>query len=108
APLRGDAAPSASLAREDAKAPPRRTFRLVLEYDGAGFEGWQVQAGMRRARTVQGVLADAFAAVGCPARRIQSAGRTDAGVHAEGQVASVDLEQRVLEPSVLVRALNAR
>ena len=37
-----------------------RTFRLVLEDDGAGFEGWQIQAGTRPARTVQGVLAEAL------------------------------------------------
>ena len=85
----------------------QRTLRLVVEYDGAAFEGWQLQAGARAARTVQGVLAEAFASIGCPARRIQSAGRTDAGVHAEGQVVSVDLE-RTLEPRVLARALNAR
>lgn len=93
--------------RETVRTPRCRTFRLVLEYEGSGFEGWQVQAGGRAARTVQGVLAEAFASIGCPALRIQSAGRTDAGVHAEGQVASVDLEH-VLEPRVLVRALNAR
>jgi len=88
-------------------AAPRRTFRLVLEYDGGGFEGWQAQAGERPARTVQAVLAEALASVGCPAARIQAAGRTDAGVHAEGQTVSVELD-RALEAPALVRALNAR
>lgn len=87
--------------------PPRRSFRLVLEYDGRAFEGWQSQAGDRPARTVQGVLEAAFVSIGCPARRLQAAGRTDAGVHAEGQTVSVELE-RALEPRALVRALNAR
>ncbi|MFO0687233.1 MAG: tRNA pseudouridine(38-40) synthase TruA [Myxococcota bacterium] len=86
---------------------PRPSFRLVLEYDGRDFEGWQRQAGDRPARTVQGVLEEAFASVGCPALRLQAAGRTDAGVHAEGQTVSVELE-RALEPRALVRALNAR
>ncbi|MBY0399890.1 tRNA pseudouridine(38-40) synthase TruA, partial [Myxococcota bacterium] len=84
-----------------------RSFRLVLEYDGTAFEGWQSQAGDRPARTVQGVLEEAFVSIGCPARRLQAAGRTDAGVHAEGQTVSVELE-RALEPRALVRALNAR
>jgi tRNA pseudouridine38-40 synthase len=83
------------------------TFRLVLEYAGAGFEGWQAQAGSRPARTVQGVLEEAFASIGWPTQRIQAAGRTDAGVHAEGQVVSVELEREV-ESRTLVRALNAR
>ena len=84
-----------------------RAFRLVLEYDGRDFEGWQVQTGMRPARTVQGVLAEALISIGCPASKIQAAGRTDAGVHAEGQVASVELEH-ALETKALLRALNAR
>ena len=94
---------------EDTPAPAEalRTFRLVLEYDGRDFEGWQAQAGSRPARTVQGVLAEALASIGCPARKIQAAGRTDAGVHAEGQVVSLALE-RALEPRILLRALNAR
>ena len=89
------------------RAAPRRSFRLVLEYDGRDFEGWQVQAGARPARTVQGVLAEAFASIGCPAVRIQAAGRTDTGVHAEGQIVGVELERALAGPA-LVRALNAR
>jgi tRNA pseudouridine38-40 synthase len=88
-------------------ALPIRCFRLVLEYDGRDFEGWQAQAGARPARTVQGVLAEALASIGFATARIQAAGRTDTGVHAEGQVASLELE-RALEPKVLLRALNAR
>lgn len=85
----------------------RRSFRLILEYDGRDFEGWQAQAGARTARTVQGVLEEAFASIGCPAARIQAAGRTDAGVHAEAQIVGVELERALAAPA-LVRALNAR
>jgi tRNA pseudouridine38-40 synthase len=81
-----------------------RTFRLTLEYDGADFEGWQIQPGERR--TVQQALELALArATGERVRTIGS-GRTDAGVHAEGQVVSVRLET-ALEADVLRRALNA-
>ncbi len=81
-----------------------RTFRLTLEYDGAEFEGWQIQPGGRR--TVQGVLEIALARVTRERVRAVGSGRTDAGVHAEGQVASVRLATR-LAPDVLRRALNA-
>jgi len=60
------------------------TARLELEYAGGGFAGWARQPGRR---TVQGVLEDALAAVRTPVE-LTVAGRTDAGVHALGQVAS--------------------
>jgi tRNA pseudouridine38-40 synthase len=63
-------------------------YKLVIEYDGAPFVGWQMQAG---GASVQGAIADALAALcGAPAT-VAGAGRTDAGVHAVGQVAHVDL-----------------
>jgi tRNA pseudouridine38-40 synthase len=80
------------------------TFRFVLEYDGTGFAGWQAQA--PGARTVQGVFEEALGRVTGSAARVVSAGRTDAGVHAEGQLASVRLETR-LDAATLARALNA-
>jgi len=79
------------------------TFRLDLEYDGHGFEGWQVQPGGRR--TVQGALEQALQRVTGQRVRVVGAGRTDAGVHAEGQVASVACETH-LDPDRLRRALN--
>ncbi len=78
-------------------------FRLLLEYDGRGFSGWQSQAG--ETRTVQGVLEAALAQLGAGPLRVTGSGRTDAGVHAEGQVAGVSLA-RDFEPEVLKRALN--
>lgn len=82
-------------------------FRLTLAYDGTGFEGFQLQAGVRVARTVQGALEEALARLhaGVPIR-VDGAGRTDAGVHAAGQVASCDLPRAWAGPA-LVRALNA-
>jgi len=76
------------------------TYRLTIEYNGAKFAGWQAQAS---ARTVQGVLLDALRGItGEPNLDLQGAGRTDAGVHALAQVASLRCRgvlkrERVLE-----------
>jgi tRNA pseudouridine38-40 synthase len=79
-------------------------FRLLVEYDGTDLEGWQIQR--EPARTVQGLLVAAIARVTGAAVTVNGAGRTDAGVHAEGQVASVSIATR-LAPDDLQRALNA-
>ncbi|MDQ3715724.1 MAG: tRNA pseudouridine(38-40) synthase TruA [Actinomycetota bacterium] len=62
--------------------------RLDLSYDGAGFAGWAAQPGQR---TVLGVVADALAVLAPSCGPVTVAGRTDAGVHATGQVAHVDV-----------------
>ncbi len=64
-------------------------LKLTLEYDGTAFRGWARQPGER---TVEGVVSDAFAAVFPSWERLAVAGRTDAGVHATSQVASVTVE----------------
>jgi tRNA pseudouridine38-40 synthase len=78
-------------------------YALLVEYDGAGFVGWQAQAS---GRSVQGVLEAAAArlARGGPVATVV-AGRTDAGVHAEGQVAGLDLPV-AYPPERLRDALN--
>jgi len=74
------------------------TYRLLIEYDGTEFGGWQVQA---RSRTVQGVLLDTLRELtGERELDLQGAGRTDAGVHALGQVASLRC-RRPLDPARL-------
>jgi tRNA pseudouridine38-40 synthase len=81
-------------------------FRLTLAYDGTEFQGWQVQGTPDR-RTVQGALEAALGRLGGGAPvRVAGAGRTDAGVHALGQVASFQLP-REMTPGALMRALNA-
>jgi tRNA pseudouridine38-40 synthase len=77
-------------------------WKLILAYDGTDFHGWQVQPGVR---TIQGDLAAAIEHV-CGERVLpQGSGRTDAGVHALAQVASVALQSPIPPPNLL-RALN--
>jgi tRNA pseudouridine38-40 synthase len=78
-----------------------RSYRLDIEYDGSGFSGWARQLGLR---TVQGELEAALATVLREPVALIVAGRTDAGVHARGQVASFATEAEV--PGDLVRRLN--
>ncbi|MEQ8389224.1 MAG: tRNA pseudouridine(38-40) synthase TruA [Alphaproteobacteria bacterium] len=77
-------------------------YRLVIEYDGGPFQGWQRQA---NGLGVQEVLEDAVFAFCGERTRVYGAGRTDAGVHALGQVAHVDIEKQVVGDTVR-RALN--
>lgn len=78
-------------------------IRLDLAYDGSGFHGWAAQPGLR---TVQGELSAALATVlRAPEVQVVCAGRTDAGVHARGQVVHFDVED-LPEPERLVRRLN--
>jgi tRNA pseudouridine38-40 synthase len=67
-------------------------LKLTLEYDGAAFVGWQAQA---EGRSVQGVLEAAIARLCKEPIPVIGAGRTDSGVHARGQVASLAVTQRL-------------
>jgi tRNA pseudouridine38-40 synthase len=78
-------------------------YKLTVEYDGRPFAGWQIQADQL---TVQGLLTSAVEALSGDKTLVQGAGRTDAGVHARGQVAHVDLTKE-WDPDTVRDALNA-
>jgi tRNA pseudouridine38-40 synthase len=80
-----------------------RNIKLVVSYDGTDFNGWQTQPGFR---TVQETLEKAIAQLTGEPVRANASGRTDAGVHAIGQVANLYSTTRH-PPEVLVRAINA-
>ncbi len=100
-----------ALARDDVLAGSRRsrigskarTLRGTLQYDGTAYAGFQWQ---RNALSIQGAVETAIGKVTGAASRVTGAGRTDAGVHARGQVISFVTETR-LETPILLRALNA-
>ncbi len=77
-------------------------FRLLLQYDGTDFHGWQIQDGQR---TVQGELERTVSLLEDADVKIIGSGRTDAGVHAEGQVANVRLNREFM-PDQLRLAIN--
>ncbi len=81
-----------------------RTWKLVVSYDGSDFHGWQVQPGLV---TVQGELARVIREVVGETVLPQGSGRTDTGVHAEGQVVSLQLAAAI-PAERLQRALNRR
>lgn len=81
-----------------------RTFKLTLAYDGTDYVGWQRQAA---GVSIQGCLESALGGVEGTPVPVVGAGRTDAGVHALGQVAGVRLGARI-DPEALARAVNAR
>jgi tRNA pseudouridine38-40 synthase len=77
-------------------------YRLLIQYDGTDFHGWQVQGGER---TVQGELERIIGMLEDAPVKVAGSGRTDAGVHAEGQVANVFLN-RQFTPEKLRGAIN--
>lgn len=81
----------------------KRNFRLVLEYDGTNYHGWQRQQGML---TVQEVLESRLGIMLGTAIKVRASGRTDAGVHARGQEVSFHT-RTTLQPEELQRGLNA-
>ena len=77
-------------------------YKLLLQYDGTDFHGWQIQANLR---TVQGELTRVLSLLDNRDVTVHGSGRTDAGVHAEGQVANAHL-QREISPDKLRSAIN--
>ena len=77
-------------------------YKLLLQYDGTEFHGWQIQEGLR---TVQGELTNALSLLEGRSVNVHGSGRTDSGVHAEGQVASVEI-QREITTAKLRAAIN--
>jgi tRNA pseudouridine38-40 synthase len=85
------------------ETPAPHRVRLTVHYDGGAFHGWQLQPGQR---TVQGELERVLGRLLAAPARVLGSGRTDRGVHATGQVASVDVPPR-WTPIALRRAMNA-
>jgi tRNA pseudouridine38-40 synthase len=79
-------------------------FKITVAYDGAAFVGWQRQpSGI----SIQGLLEDALATLDRRPVTVAGAGRTDAGVHALGQVAAFELRRADMDAATVLRALNA-
>lgn len=89
---------------ENVRAGLPNTYRLLVEYDGTRFSGWQEQ---KNAKTVAGELKAALKDAGCSVLELGGAGRTDAGVHALGQVAHLRLAKKI-QPEALEHALHQR
>ncbi len=79
-------------------------FKLTLEYDGSRYAGWQLQ---KNDRSVQGELLDAaYKVFDTRSIELYGAGRTDAGVHARGQVAHLDVPNTLLKPEQIQMRMN--
>lgn len=98
-----EGAPATKTAKA-ARPVPKRRFKLTVAYDGTAYAGWQVQPGET---TVQNEIETALKAIVGHECKVHGSGRTDAGVHARGQVAHVDLVTR-MDAKAVMRALNAR
>src|SRR2546423_444943 len=86
------------------KSSSSRRLKLIVAYDGAPFRGWQSQAS---GNTIQDHLESCLFQITGEKVRIHGAGRTDAGVHALGQCAHVDVPATKMQPLIWRAALNA-
>jgi tRNA pseudouridine38-40 synthase len=86
-----------------AKQGPGRRIRLLITYDGTGYCGWETQ---KNGLAIQEVIEKAIEKITGERVDLEGSGRTDAGVHAEGQVATFTLKHK-MRPAKLVLALNA-
>ena len=84
-------------------APPPRTIKLLIGYDGTGFSGWQRQ---RHDRTIQGEIESRLTVMTTEDIHLHGAGRTDAGVHAEGMVAHFRTHSSI-SCEIILRGLNS-
>ena len=103
----GGDAPAPDAPKRLGVAPPpdgAKRFKLTVAYDGTAYAGWQVQPGEQ---TVQDEIEKALKLIVGHDCKVHGSGRTDAGVHARGQVAHVDLFTR-MDAKAVLRALNAR
>ncbi len=80
-----------------------RNIKLTIEYDGTGYHGWQIQP---EVRTIQGTLEEKIGVIAGEQISLVASGRTDAGVHALGQVANFKTESRI-PLGALKRGLNS-
>lgn len=81
----------------------RRNIRLVLEYDGSGYHGWQRQAG---SLSIQEIIESRLGVMFGKKIGVRASGRTDAGVHARGQVVNFYIRAR-LKPEEILKGLNS-
>ncbi len=82
-----------------------RNIKLIIEYDGTNYSGWQIQKG-KKVKTIQRILEKALEKVLCKKISLIGAARTDAGVHARGQVANFKTEKK-MKLQDLQKALNS-
>ena len=79
-----------------------RRYKIIIQYDGSFFNGWQLQ---NEKKTVQGEIENALKIITKSKNRIpiQGSGRTDSGVHAQGQVAHFDIDNRLTDQEFLYK-----